>query len=851
MNRSIVVVLVLAFNLSFGQSGNYFLSHFAPDNDRFDHLTFDLVQDDRGVFHFASKSGVIEFDGRNWGLIQTNGPIFTLTASGHDVFAGGFNGFGKIGFGADQVKTFQSLSQDQKQATQIFSSLSLNGKIYLINTQSIFVYDINAAKVEATIAAKQNEEFSGLLNIIGKPFVKSTAGIYSVINNKLEEPSFPWPDKLSIDLSATFLNSSSPLSLLSVHGGRLFLATTSGLKEINVVDKDFLIHNVPVSVAWLSETLIAVGTLRGGVIFINPQTGETQEIINYYSGLPDNEVYAMFTDRNDALWVAHGYGFTRIAPFVPFKLYNHYAGIAGNFLCVKTFQNQTYVGTTLGLYCLVSQEFVEDKYEIDKVSEGANQKTKRGLFSFLRRENLIETTGKGTSKKQIKRSGYVFKKVEGIEGKVTQLIETDNQLIASGNFGAYSITELKSSPITSTAVRYVYKSKILNQLLVSTLDDNIMSLSLEGKTWKETNVLDTLNEYFSYIFEDKVQNLWLCGRTNAIKVETVDGAITAVEKVPFSNPTIDESVGIAFGSEVYIASGGSFHRYDIKDNVFKKYDSLPGPKKYFASSGYFWFHDGHRWRTVDPRVQASLKLEWLGLFSNIRFIAPADQESLWLISGNNELFKFNSKQASQNIKDYPLVLREVRGEQNKFAPSHSIIVSQLESTVSFDFIQPDYLGMDAVEYRYQVKGRSNDWTPWSTSNNIVNFSYLPAGTYRLAIQTRNLMGKISAVEEIKLEVQPPYWKRSWFYLLEVIFFGAMVFLSIRLSGGSKKYRVISQVLSMLTIIMMIQLVQTAINNQVSIKTTPVIDFFIQVALALLVLPIENYLMKLMARGAKP
>jgi len=159
--------------------------------------------------------------------------------------------------------------------------------------------------------------------------------------------------------------------------------------------------------------------------------------------------------------------------------------------------------------------------------------------------------------------------------------------------------------------------------------------------------------------------------------------------------------------------------------------------------------------------------------------------------------------------------------------------------------------MKAVEYRYNVRGLSKDWTSWATTNNIVNFSYLPTGSYKLEIQTRDLMGKISKVEEIALKVEPPYWKRSWFYLIEVIFFGAMVFLSMRLSAGNNKYRIVSQLLSMLTVIMVIQLVQAAVNAQVSIKTSPVIDFFIQVAIALLVLPFETYLRKFMLRAPKP
>ena len=55
---------------------------------------------------------------------------------------------------------------------------------------------------------------------------------------------------------------------------------------------------------------------------------------------------------------------------------------------------------------------------------------------------------------------------------------------------------------------------------------------------------------------------------------------------------------------------------------------------------------------------------------------------------------------------------------------------------------------------------------------------------------------------------------------------------------------------MLTVIMVIQLVQAAVNAQVSIKTTPVIDFFVQVGIALLVLPFETYLRKFMLKAPK-
>jgi hypothetical protein len=837
-----VFILLLVANAAFGQQGNYFLSHYTPTDERVNYTTFDIAQDAKGVIYYANKNGVLEFDGRNWNMVPAQGPVFTITSSGNEIFAGGYNGFGKLVIGEDNTKSYQSLSEKQPNSSQIFSSLASDGNIYFLNDHSVFVFSISANTVIATIKAKPNEEFMGLFEIIGKPYVKSSNGIFKITDKQIEPANFPWTDNLSIEFSTTL--PSSNLTLLGVAGGRLFLATASGLREINVTDHDYLIHNGPIGAAWVSDKLIAVGTLRGGVIFINPQTGATEEVTNFYTGLPDNEVLALLVDRNQGLWVAHEYGFSRVAPYLPFRSFSHYPGLNGNLLCAKTFQGQTYVGTTIGLYSLIRKEVYDDISVEQPTTKPAESKAKKGLFSFLKRNKIETASSSAKSVRKVLRSiGYEYKKVEGIDGKVGQLLETNGQLLASGTFGLASVNGMKSSSIVRTPMRSVYKSETLQQLFASTADDEVKTFAATGNTWRESHLLDTLNEYVSYIFEDKLQNIWLCGRTEMLKVETVDGEITAVEQVPFKNPTIDESVGLAYGSEVYVATGGSFHRYDIKDNIFKKYDSLPGPKKYFASAGYFWFHDGHRWRTVDRNVQRALNLEWLGLFSNIRFIAPAEKGTLWVITAENELYKFSGSQATKSQSGYPLFLREVRGQQSKFTPSHSIKISQLETTVAFEFIQPDYLGMKAIEYHYRVNGISSDWSMWSSTNNIVNFSFLPAGKYKVEVETRDLMGTTTKAEPITLEIEPPYWKKPWFYLVEVLFFGSLVFLSIRLSSGNAKYRLLSQLLSMLTVIMLIQLIQTSVSSMISMKTTPVIDFFLQVGIALLVLPVENTLRK--------
>lgn len=177
-----------------------------------------------------------------------------------------------------------------------------------------------------------------------------------------------------------------------------------------------------------------------------------------------------------------------------------------------------------------------------------------------------------------------------------------------------------------------------------------------------------------------------------------------------------------------------------------------------------------------------------------------------------------------------------------------IEIDQNNGVLSFAVVQPDYVNPQAVEYRYFLKGLHKEWTDWSSAHNVLDFPYLPAGKYTLQVEAKNIFGKIAAMEPLAFEVQPPYWKRSWFYALEFAIFASLVVLSFRLSN---RYRIISRLLSLLTIILLIEFIQTVIGATFSAKNSPVSDFFIQVVVALLILPVEEYLRNLMLRSYDP
>ncbi|MEP6796269.1 MAG: hypothetical protein ABJB16_18215, partial [Saprospiraceae bacterium] len=61
---------------------------------------------------------------------------------------------------------------------------------------------------------------------------------------------------------------------------------------------------------------------------------------------------------------------------------------------------------------------------------------------------------------------------------------------------------------------------------------------------------------------------------------------------------------------------------------------------------------------------------------------------------------------------------------------------------------------------------------------------------------------------------------------------------------------LSRFLSALTVIMLIQFIQTIAEYNISFKSTPVVEFFIQVFIALLVLPVEQFLRSRVMKSEK-
>lgn len=860
------------------QDGSYFLTHHSPAEHNHENVCFDIAQDKNGIMYFAVKAGILEYDGREWNLIPGAGAVYALNRNDSgELFWVGAKGFGKIGNNQQGFKEIQYLSDSS--VTNVFQTLAIGERVYFLSENKIFLYRGGKSKAEMLVSGSAQSMFTGMFELFGVVYVQTERNsIFKLENDRLVYVN------LNFSGNVLFHSRLDDTYLLGTSDNRVYsLGKDLVVKKLVIEDQPYADANVIINGTWVSTNLLALGTLRGGVMLINPWTGKRDQIIDYSTGLPDNEVFSLIADANENIWVGHEYGFTQISPSLPFRSFSYYSGLEGNMLCAYSHRGNVYVGTSLGLFKLDKDEiydevisWVEVPQPSDAASHDAPDETdaeaketapskRRGFFNFLKRNrdkpSRAEEEASGSDEKdneqskQVRRqkrvdrvlrsSQYVFKPVQGIHAKISHLVEINDKLIAAGLEGVFEVEDVKAQGIMQSPARYVYASDKLSSVIVSTYNDEVWSLSRNESGWKQRNLINGLGDQIDYIFEGADNEWWLCGLDRVYQLQLSADGIQRLETIRLSNPNFEKTVGVQWDKNIFFVNSHGFYKFDRSQGRLITLDSLEKPFQYFPVDGKILYRDQHRWSMFGD-ANADNNLQLLNLFQDLRFITMDENAlNLWMISGSNELLKFYGENIPVIPSRFPIFLKSIQNNAIRIGDFSHIEIDQASSAVTFEVVQPDFITPRSIEFRYFLEGMHPEWSEWSSANNKINFPYLPPGEYNLRVQARNIFGKISELNALPFEVIPPYWKRWWFYALEFMVFATLVMLSFRLST---RYRIISRFLSLITIILLIEFIQTVIGSSIISDDTPVIEFLIQFVVAILILPVEGYLRNLMLRS---
>jgi hypothetical protein len=410
--------------------------------------------------------------------------------------------------------------------------------------------------------------------------------------------------------------------------GKLYLFSRNIVLPYETEEKEYLERSQLLDIMLLNDQLLMFSTLRGGCIVMNFKERKIVQIVNYQSGLPDEEIFAIGKDKNKGAWIAHNYGFSRMDFGMPLRSFSQYGGLEGHILAVQPFKDILYVATSTGVFYLD---------EIKQLQETTEKTTL--VFKTIRRNNSTKNNSKTTEAKttdasqvstsadnqsgevqvssptnkvvvnkpkysyyrqsiekkfvDLKSVRHLFKRVEGIEGKCEKFIVVDNALLVCGNAGLFLIGDKKEEPAPVQPKRKWYqpKPKVEQKTITKTKNKKAIKISDEAiryavKAAKKdvvyastaegrlimVNVLDKksrnlvrFDDEINKLTEDKKGNIWVCG-SNFIYMVDLKRAKPKVSSFVVENGYTDQILPVKVYGRTYFVMTSSAYYYDEGKN---------------------------------------------------------------------------------------------------------------------------------------------------------------------------------------------------------------------------------------------------------------------------------------------
>lgn len=365
--------------------------------EAFDNQNWAIIQDSSNVMLFANRRGILTFDGEEWDVINTPGFPFALQKDPFTqrIYVGCYEDFGYLEKDNRGNYSYKSLSHGLFNLDEVISIKITKEYVYFYSHKSICrVNKKNYYEVDQ-LANKSNNFYAGVVDINGETFINipekglinfdklasikgknfSKAQTDTITNENISELKVEYTENENdyikyFDDTHDFTNGIVIFSiefdennvLVGTTDNQLFLFNGHELTPYSIESNDFIENGVLFGGIEISEQEFALTTLNSGCMVIEKSTGKTISKVNYQTGLPDDEIFAVGIDTNKGLWLSHEFGLSRVNYAMPIKNYGAYPGLIGNIIAVADLKDTVYVATTEGLFFL---GMVKDYKEVD------------------------------------------------------------------------------------------------------------------------------------------------------------------------------------------------------------------------------------------------------------------------------------------------------------------------------------------------------------------------------------------------------------------------------------------------------------------------------------------------------
>jgi len=375
---------------------------------------------------------------------------------------------------------------------------------------------------------------------------------------------------------------------------------------------------------------------------------------------------------------------------------------------------------------------------------------------------------------QLQSVSYIFKKIEGINTKCKQLYRFGDKLLVITNNGLYEITQNVAKPILiDIYTNVITQSSEPNVFYLGASEGfyKIIYSETDGK-WTNTKMSDDIgNEFdepiYSIIEMQTAGDLWLGGENKAFHANFKDNPLPSIDSYTFYNDFPERIIARkANNKPVFYLLSGIYGFDEENDIIFKQIlypDFIPNVRYVTTQEQITWLLKDDDYKALmQDSTNEELQLPYFGLFDNIQNIFVDNKQNIWIVDNYSALYKIIPEKNYQ-VNNFTIHVKSISNSEGNLLSTKNIELDYKNNAIEMQVSAPYFVkAVTATQYKHFVAGMSNEWTEWTTENGI-NYPYIPPGKYTVYVRAKNLFGQYSNIETFKLTVTPPFWQQTWFF----------------------------------------------------------------------------------------
>lgn len=714
-----------------------------------------ITQGKNDWMYFANNDGLLEFDGNNWDIYPipnyTNIRSVYYDRNTNRIYAGAFDEFGYYQRNNQGKCKYTSLVSKLKGKIKSFSEIwgieKQNNIIFFHSDNYIFKYEN-----EKVTQYKIKEKIAKIASINNFLFIVTEKDGVFVFNDNMLIPL----------VNNEILKRKKVCAILPYKNKILFVTEFNGIYQFDnrmiskmPIDLDgFLIEN-QVFCASIQNNIIAIGTVRNGVVIKNLSTNKNT-FLNINSGLQNNTILSVFFDRLGNLWLGLDKG-------IDFVCYNSSV--------YDFFGNNNQYGTGYASALKESTLYL-----------GTNQGLYMTKYPILNGENGIQISA-----------------VNNIQGQVWSLAIIDNTLFCGSDHGTYIIKGNNAEIINHTTGTWAFKTFPNNPdvILTSSYNGFYLLKKING-SWTFYKHISGFEEHgTNFEIDDKSQiwfSHWLKGIYKINLSQSLD-SIVRIELYNEKNGLYSKNNRIVkFNRQLIISSENDFYLYNSSKNKVSKYPFLENlfgtrissKKLYLAKNNDIWSISNHQiYRAI---YNNKYRIDSTGfsvikgkLVPGFEYINNLDSNNI--IIGTENGYSIINLQKDKTINDTVLniAIRDIHLTNQK----DSIVncnycldgkktpkFKSNENSIRFEFVATEYREEESILYSYKLEGLDEKWSDYSLKE-TKEYTNLKKGKYTFRVRAKNSYNNLTSEASYTFTILPAWYES---FLAKIIYTLLIIFV---------------------------------------------------------------------------